>query len=214
MTDKDFGADKPADKPASQPTDDGATTALPKYVPDTPETKRGSISYQEPGKTAPRQQSLADRRAREVAQRKAREAEEAAYAEAERKRKLRKRILIGAGVTVGVVAVVAVIYAASTPDEVTAQCTDTNGVIVDDDFCDQNYATSHGGYHSGGFIYIGGSSYRYNYGGTGVKGQTVAGGSYVAPSDRTPVKTASGKSVQRGGLGVGGSSSGGKSGGS
>ncbi|WP_436493123.1 hypothetical protein [Actinokineospora sp. HUAS TT18] len=212
MTDNDFGAEKPADKTAGQPSDSGTPAEVPKYVPEEP--KRGSISYQEPGKTTPREASLADKRAREVARRKEREAQEAAYAEAERKRKLRKRILIGAGVTVGVVAVVAVIYAASTPDEVTATCTDSNGVIVDDDFCDESYATSHGGYHSGGFIYIGGSSYRYNYGGTGVKGQTVSGGSYVAPSDRTPVRTASGKSVQRGGLGVGGSSSGGKSGGS
>ncbi|MCG8917657.1 hypothetical protein L6E12_17885 [Actinokineospora sp. PR83] len=148
---------------------------------------------------------MAEQRARRDAQRREREAELAEYEEAERKRKLRKRVLIGAGVTVGVVAVVAVIYAAATPDEVTATCTDSNGVVVDDDYCDSSYASSHGGYSSGGFIYIGGSSYRYNYGGTGRVGQPVSGGSYTAPSGNTSVKTASGKSVQRGGLGVGGS---------
>ncbi|SDJ44264.1 hypothetical protein SAMN05192558_12338 [Actinokineospora alba] len=201
-----------------KPTDDGSPKQPPPYQPPEPpdavEARRGSVSYQEPGKTAPRAPSLADQRAREVARRREREAAEAEFIEAERKRKKRKRILIGAGVTVGVVAVVAVIYAASTPDPVTATCTDSNGVVVDEDYCDENYARSHGGYHSGGFIYIGGSSYRYNYGGTGSPGQRVSGGTYVAPSDRTPVKTASGKSVTRGGLGVGGSSTGGKSGGS
>ncbi|OLR93145.1 hypothetical protein BJP25_00590 [Actinokineospora bangkokensis] len=163
------------------------------------------MSFQDPASTAPREPTVAEQRARRDAVRREREAELAAQAEAERKRTLRKRILIGAGVTVGVVAVVAVIYAAATPDEVTAQCTDSNGVIVDDDYCDSSYATSHGGYSSGGFIYIGGSSYRYNYGGTGTIGQRVSGGSYDAPSSGTSVKTSSGKSVQRGGLGVGGS---------
>ncbi|MDQ3579344.1 MAG: hypothetical protein M3443_17480, partial [Actinomycetota bacterium] len=79
---------------------------------------------------------------------------------------------------------------------------------------DPSYAASNGGYTSGGFIFIGGSSYRYNYGGTGAIGQRVSGGSYTAPSGNTSVKTQSGKSVQRGGLGVGSSGSGGKSGGS
>jgi type II secretory pathway pseudopilin PulG len=202
-----------------KPNGDGSAEQPPPYVPekpetpDEPDTRRGSVSFQEAGTTTPRAPSLADQRAREVARRREREEAEAAFAEAARKRKRRKRILIGAGVTVGVVAVVAVIYASSTPDQVTAQCT-SNGVIVDDDYCDDSYATSHGGYSSGGFVYIGGSSYRYNYGGSGSKGSTVSGGSYVAPSSRTPVATSSGKSVQRGGLGVGGSSSGGKSGGS
>lgn len=204
-----------------KPTDDGSPEQPPPYQPPEPpearevsEARRGSVSYQEPGKTAPRAPSLADQRAREVARRREREAAEAEYLETERKRKKRKRILIGAGVTVGVVAVVAVIYAAATPDPVTATCTDSNGVVVEEDFCDENYARSHGGYHSGGFIFIGGSSYRYNYGGAGSPGQRVTGGTYVAPSGNTPVRTASGKSVSRGGLGVSGGSGGGKSGGS
>nr|WP_026316401.1 hypothetical protein [Actinokineospora enzanensis] len=180
-------------------------------APDEDEPrKRGSVSYQDEN-TRTKKPSVAEQRARRDALRKQREAEDAERAEVERKRKLRKRILIGTGVTVGVVALVAVIYAASTPDDVTAHCTDKNGVVVDDDYCDDGYATAHGGYSSGGFIYIGGSSYRYNYGGSGSVGQHVTGGSYVAPSSGATVKTSSGKTVSRGGLGV---SSGGKSGGS
>lgn len=178
---------------------------------DAAERRTGSISYQDPNSTVRREPSLAERRARQEAQRRARDAEYAAAAEAEERAKKRKRILVGTGVTVGVVALVAVIYAASQPDEVTAQCVDQSGVIVDDDYCDDGYARSHGGYTSGGFIYIGGTSYRYNYGGSGAVGQRVSGGSYVKPSSGTTVTTNSGKTVQRGGLGVGGS---GKSGGS
>ncbi|MGX7823621.1 hypothetical protein ACTG9Q_00860 [Actinokineospora sp. 24-640] len=178
---------------------------------EPPEHRPGSINYQDPHTTVPREPSLAERRARQEAQRRARDAEYAAAAEAEEKRKKRKRILIGTGVTVGVVGLVAVIYASSQPDEVTAQCVNPEGVIVEEDYCDENYARSNGGYVSGGFIFIGGTSYRYNYGGAGAVGQRVSGGSFVAPSGAT-VKSPSGKTVQRGGLGVGGS--GGKSGGS
>ena len=111
---------------------------------------------------------------------------------------------------VGVVALVAIWYAAASPKNVTAQCTDSNNVIVDDDYCDESYYRSHGGYSSGGFIYIGGSSYRYNYGGSGVVGQKAVGGSYTIPKGAN-VTTKSGTSVQRGGFGIssGSSSSGG-----
>ncbi|PPK65962.1 hypothetical protein V5P93_000144 [Actinokineospora auranticolor] len=223
MTDNDRPQD-PGDRPVPaepepKPQVDGPAggeSSPPPYVPPEAEEgateprKRGSVNYQD-GTTKPKQPSVAEQRARREALRKQREEEQAAIDEAERKRKKRKRLLIGSGVTVGVVALVAVIYAASTPDEVTARCVDGNGVVVDDDYCDDGYATSHGGYHSGGFIYIGGSSYRYNYGGSGSVGQKATGGTYVAPSADTSVKTSSGKSVSRGGLGVSG---GGKSGGS
>ncbi|MBM7771166.1 hypothetical protein JOD54_001370 [Actinokineospora baliensis] len=218
MTDNDRpkDAEQAAEQPSSGNTSDNSTdktTEVPAYVPEPlaqDEPKRGSISYQDE-RTAAKKPSVAEQRARRDAQRRKREAEQAEWEEAERKRKKRKRILIGSGVTVGVVALVAVIYAASQPDEVTATCTDSNGVVVDDDYCDSTYASSHGGYTSGGFIFIGGSSYRYNYGGSGTVGQKVTGGTYVAPSSGTSVKTKSGSTVQRGGLGV---SSGGKSGGS
>ncbi|WP_235926781.1 hypothetical protein [Actinokineospora pegani] len=201
MTDNDKpnGPDLPPGGDPDPQANQGATGR------DDAGSRRGSVNFQDPSSTTPREPTLAEQRARREALRREREREVAEYEEAERKRNKRKRILIGAGVTVGVVAVVAVIYASATPDEeVTAQCVDSNGVIVDDDYCDAN-SSSHNGYSSGGFIYIGGSSYRYNYGGSGTVGQRVTGGSYAAPSSGTSVKTQSGKTVQRGGLGVGGS---------
>ena len=131
----------------------------------------------------------------------------------ERKSRLRRRILIGSGVTVGVVALVAVWYSAATPNEVTANCVGNDDVLVqDENVCDENYVTSHGGYHSGGFFFLplpggGYSQYHYNYGGNVGAGGKVTGGTLSAPSGNTTVKTSSGKTVQRGGFGI---SSGGK----
>ncbi|WP_229371359.1 hypothetical protein [Umezawaea beigongshangensis] len=194
---------------------DDNTTTPPPYVPAGQEQPtqapgaRGSIRNQEAGVTRARPESLADKRARQQAEAAELVRRQEADAEFERKAKLRKRLLVGSGVTVGVVALVAVWYAVASPREVTAQCTDSSDVIVDDDYCDQTYYSSHGGYSSGGFIYIGGNSYRYNYGGAGTVGQKVSGGSYTAPKGAN-VSTKSGTTIQRGGFGVsGGSKSGG-----
>nr|WP_170212078.1 hypothetical protein [Saccharothrix australiensis] len=167
------------------------------------------MRQQQPGVTRPRPPTLAEQRARNEAARQQREAELALEAEQARKKKLRKRLLIGGGVAAGVAGVVAIWYAASSPDEVEAQCTQ-DGVVVEDRYCDENYARSHGGYYSGGFIYIGGSSYRYHYGGSSAPvGQKVSGGSYTIPKGAN-VTTKSGTTIQRGGFGVsGGSKSGG-----
>lgn len=132
-------------------------------------------------------------------------------------------MLIGSGVTVGVVAMVATWYVAATPDEVTANCVDNNGVLAaNESFCDESYARGQpGSYYSGGFWFIplatgGFGQYQYNYGGNVGPGGRVTGGSTVAPSGRTTVKTSSGKTVQRGGFGIssGGSKGGGGKGGS
>ncbi|GAA0223697.1 hypothetical protein GCM10010492_22240 [Saccharothrix mutabilis subsp. mutabilis] len=172
--------------------------------------KRGAVRQQQPGVTKPRPPSVAEQRARQQAAKQQREAAEAAAAEEARRRKRRKRLLIGGGVTVGVVGVVAIWYAVSSPDEVQAQCV-KDDVVVEDKYCDESYARSHGGYHSNGFIYIGGSSYRYYYGGSSVPvGQKVSGGSYTIPKGAN-VTTKSGTTIQRGGFGISG---GGKSGGS
>jgi hypothetical protein len=173
------------------------------------------MRFQDAESTTPREPTVGEQRARRMALERQREEQMAVREETERKSKVRRRILIGSGVTVGVVAMVAVWYAAATPDEVTAHCVADDDVIQNDDVCDENYVRSHGGYHSGGFFYlpIGGGSYRqyhYNYGGSGAVGQKVSGGSRVAPSGST-VKTSSGKTIQRGGFGISG---GGKSGGS
>jgi hypothetical protein len=176
--------------------------------------------------TQPKEPSLAEQRARQQALVQEERDEEVAR-QADAKSATRRKILIGSGVTVGLVGLVATFYAVAKPaGDVTAVCTDASGVVQNDDNCDENYVTSHGGHVSGGFLFlpIGGggyNSYRYNYGGTGVIGQPVTGGSYDAPSSRTNVNTKSGKSVQRGGFGIsgksgstGGTGGSGKSGGS
>ncbi len=186
---------------------------------ETPEaeSKRGQVRFQDAETTQPRAPTLAEQRARRKALEEEREQEQTELAEAERKSKVRRRVLIGSGVTVGVVAMVAVWYAAATPDEVTANCVDNNGVLAaNEDYCDENYARSQpGAYHSGGFWFIplpggGFGQYQYNYGGAVGPDRRVTGGSTAAPGGNTTVKTGSGKTVQRGGFGI---SSGGKSGG-
>jgi hypothetical protein len=116
-------------------------------------------------------------------------------------------VLVGAGVTVGIVAVIAVGYAAAQPQEtVTAQCVDEETEQVVDD---SNCVTPRAG---GG----GGRQYHYNYGGSGAVGQRVTGGTTSVPSGGTRVTTPSGRDVSprasssgtsRGGLGVSGSGS-------
>jgi hypothetical protein len=179
--------------------------------------------------TVPREPTLAERRARERAERRRREEEELRLTEEAAGRKKRKRIFIGAGVSVGVVALIAAGYAVAQPEEeITANCVDDTGVIVDDSNCATPAPT--GNYSGGGgfaffpiFLGGGGRQYHYNYGGTGTIGQTVSGGTNTVPKDGTKVRTSSGSStVTRGGLGVsrsstsvGGSNTGGsKSGGS
>lgn len=181
----------------------------------------GSMRFQD-GSTTPREPTLAERRAREQAQRRQEAAERQAVEDEERGKRKRKRILVGAGVTVGIVAVIAVGYVAAKPEEeVSAQCVDEDDEIVDDSNCVTPVANN--GY-GGGFypIFIGGGGrqYHYNYGGTGTVGQRVSGGTTVVPGDGTRVTTSSGRDisprassssgVSRGGLGVsgGGSSSG------
>jgi len=151
----------------------------------------------------PREPTLAERKAREQAERRQREAAEQAEADAQRSRTRRKRILIGAGATVGLVAVIAIGYAIAQPDEdVSARCVDDSGVVVDDSNC-VTPAASSSNYHSGGglypiFIGAGGAQYHYNYGGSGSLGQPVSGGTTTVPRNSTRVTTPSGKSVSVG----------------
>ncbi|WP_208025694.1 hypothetical protein [Amycolatopsis acidicola] len=195
---------------------------------DAPEDQpaRGSMRFQDPDNTTPREPTLAEQRARRKAEQEERErieAQEVARQEAERKAGTRRKVLIGSGVTVGLVGVVAAWYVVGKPDEVSAVCTDANGVVQNDEYCDDSYIASHGGhYDSGTGLWIipygvGAGQYRYNYGGTGTVGTPVSGGTYTKPSSNTSVKTSSGKTVQRGGFGISGKSSTGgtgKSGGS
>jgi type II secretory pathway pseudopilin PulG len=191
------------------------------------EPKRGAMRFQDES-TTPREPTLAEQRARRkaiVEEQEREEAERQALEVAERKSATKRKILIGSGVTVGLVGLVSAWYIAATPNEVNAVCTDASGKVVgDDNYCDESYATSHGGYYNPGtgFMFIpipggGFNQYRYNYGGSGPVGSTVSGGSYTKPPSNAKVTTNSGKTVQRGGFGISGKSSsgtGGKSGGS
>ncbi len=181
----------------------------PDQTDETPEAaaqRRGRIRQQDET-TTPREPTLAERRAREQAVRREREAETQRLADEAKGRKKRKRILIGAGVTVGVVALIAVGYSAAQPEEeIEAQCVDEEtGVVVDDSNCVTPASNT---YYGGAgfypiFLGVGGRQYHYNYGGTGVIGQPVTGGTTVVPPDGTRVRTSSGSStVTRGGLGV------------
>lgn len=171
--------------------------------PQGPPPQTGTIRYQEPNTTRPRPPSVAEQRARQQAMARQFETDQ----QAERRAKTRRRVLLGTGVTVGVVALIAgwyvVAVADDDDDEVVARCVDQNNVVVDEDFCDE----SRGRVGPGGFIFIGGNSYRYYYGGTGAPGTRAVGGTTVRPSG-TNISTPSGKPIQRGGFGVRGSSGG------
>ena len=200
----------------SQPPEGAPEPPAESNAPEqTPEQRQhtGRIRYQDPDTAQPKPLSVAEQRARQRAADEEAAREQAEEEAAQRKRKIRKRVMIGGGVTVGVAALVAAYYAMK-PDDVTAHCTDQNGTVQDDRYCDAGYASGHNGYlGSGGLIFLpipGGGlrSYHYTYGGT-VSGGHVSGGTLTAPGGAN-IKTDSGKTIQRGGFGV----SGGKSGGS
>lgn len=158
----------------------------------------GSMRSQDAATSRPRPPTPAELRAREKFAKKQREIEEARLA-AEEKRKTRNRRLIGAGVGVGVVGVIAGLgYWAFSAPTVTAQCVrdDPNGqpVIVPDSYCTGHTAGLNG------FFYYGGHQYRYYYGSSGTIGSHPFGGTTTRPSGAT-IKTSSGTTIQRGGLG-------------
>ena len=166
----------------------------------------GSVRFQDPATTRPRPPTVGETRAREKAERKRKELEKARV-EAELKRYQRNQRLKGGAAVVGVVGVVAALgYWALSPRSVTAQCVqeDATGgpIIVPDSYC-----TGRTGDSSGLFIYSG-HQYRYYYGGTGTVGARPAGGTTIKPKGTT-VKTSSGSTIERGGLGSKFSGSGG-----
>lgn len=202
--------DEPGGRPYAPPPQPGAFS-FPGMTPE-PEAeapRRGSMRSQDPETTQPRPPTVAEARARDKARRRSAELLEEQAAEAEKKRK-RNRRLIGGAAVVGLVGAVAVGYSALQPDEVSASCVQTNNgeeVVVDDKYCAEGQQQS-GGMGMGGLIILGGGQYRYHYGGGNQTiGQPPVGGTYTAPKGAT-VKTKSGSTIQRGGLGskIGGSS--------
>jgi hypothetical protein len=185
--------------------------------PTTPEQPQGTMRFQDPDTTKARPPTLAEQRARAQAEREQQENEAAAAAAVAARARRRKRVLIGGGVTIGVVAVIGAAYLLAKPQDVTAQCASATGgnadTVVSDQNCDPAYAQAHGGYVSNGFIFLplvggGFGQYHYYYGGGNVPvGQRVSGGSFTAPANAN-VRTKSGKTIQRGGFGITGKSGG------
>lgn len=169
-------------------------------------TSSGRMRFQDET-TTPREPTLAERRAREQARRRQEEAEWAAAEDRERSARRRRRTLVGAGVTVGVVAVIAMSYTVAAPEEaVEAQCVDEEtNVVVDDANCvtpaGNTTYTSGGGFYPI-FLGVGGRQYRYNYGGSGTIGARASGGTSMAPREGTPVRTSSGRVLTSGAGGV------------
>jgi hypothetical protein len=186
----------------SGPSDDETRSG-----PDEPKkSPAGSMRFQDPATTRPRPPTLGETRAREKAERERQAAERAEF-EANAKRHQRNRRLIGGAAVVGVVGVVAALgYWALSPRTVTAQCVQEDGnggpIVVPDSYC-----SGHSGGVGGLFIYSG-HQYRYYYGSSGGVGARPVGGTTVMPKDTT-VKTSSGSTIQRGGLGTKFSGSGG-----
>jgi hypothetical protein len=109
-------------------------------------------------------------------------------------------VKLGAVVVLSTI-VVAFCAAQEDYDEVNAECVDTNNIqpdgsytVVDEDFCDDDrthYSGSHG-------------AYGWYYGGSRTGGR-VSGGTTLKPGN-AQISTRSGKVIQRGGFGSGGSS--------
>jgi hypothetical protein len=111
----------------------------------------------------------------------------------------RKRIVVGAGVMVGVLALVVVGYLVAAPGTaIRAHCVDVETkVIVEDTNCVTpagagvpNVDTAHPI-----FVGSGGRLYRYNFGGTGSLGRPVEGGTAAVPKKGVPVITSSGRPI-------------------
>lgn len=184
----------------------------------------GRIHYQDPETATPREPTMAEKKARERAERRRDDAERAEREEAARKSKSRRKVMIGSGVTVGVVALVASFYSAATYSQEanasTQYCAGVDGqqtVAEQEKYCDPKYVESHNGSYNPGtgmfimpFLMPGGGighhSYRYGYTPGGAAppsvGSTVPSPNFNKPTDSN-VKTKSGNTISRGGFGVG-----------
>lgn len=179
----------------------------PSEDPTEESPRRGEMREQDPDTTTPRGPTVAEKRARKKAAAEKAERERAEAEAARRKEMIKKRVMIGGGVTVGVAALVAAYYA-SKPEEVTATCVGPNGdVAKNEQVCSKEYVENNGGHvGAGGLLFLpipggGFHSYHYNYGGTVHNGH-VNGGSKTKPGN-AHIKTHGGKTIQRGGFGVG-----------
>ncbi|WP_107658409.1 hypothetical protein [Nocardia suismassiliense] len=195
---------------AAAPGQPAATPGQPTDLPESPAPPRpGSVQRQEPGVTQPRPPTVAEARARDKARKRAAEAQRAAAAADDAKKRTRKRVMIGGVAIVGVAALVGGGYLAyraiSAPDKVTASCVKVeNGqeIVVEDRYCGDGRPgfVGDGGINPGLIILGAGPQYRYYYGGTPTIGKPPTGGTTVKPKS-AEIKTKSGTTIQRGGLG-------------
>jgi hypothetical protein len=156
--------------------------------PEDPPVRRGNIESQD-GSTEPKPPSPAAARRRLIAE----DARERKQAEDARHRKIRKRVMIGSGVAIGVVAIAAIAYWSSPGGSTQAHCVDSNDQPVSANYCDS-------GSHVGSFFFFAGSQYHYYYGGSVSPSGRYTGGSLAAPKSGG-IKTDSGKTIRRGGFG-------------
>lgn len=213
MADHDNNEDGTYRLPSPDPNLFGDQPAAPNDEPADHESgrARGRMDFQDEH-TRPHQPTLAEQRARQQAEAEAAQQEEqraqAEYAAAQRSA-TRRRVLIGGGVVVGAAALIAGFYLVSSAQTTTANCVGADntdqGSVVNDQYCDESYVTSHGGYVRNNIIFlpIGGGlfrQYQYYYGGSVSNGH-VTGGS-ISPPSSGKIRTGSGQTVQRGGFGV------------
>ena len=175
----------------------------------------GNMRRQTPDSAVRREPTLAESRERD---RVRRESERAARLQAqedqrnEEKRRRRKTYLISGGVGLGLVAILAATYMSSAgsggADYESAQCTNEQGVVVDDQVC-ENATEERSGPGGMFFFLVGGSMYRYSYGsnapvGAMANGSTTpqSGKSYATGNGREVTNSGkTGGPVSRGGLG-------------
>lgn len=196
--------------------------------PGQPGQQPGQMRYQDGDTTTPREPTLAEKKARERAYQRQQEQEATELAAARKKTDTRRRVMVGSGVSVGVVALVASFYSGYTysmqKDAAQATCTaehpETGETIAQpEEYCEDGYAQQHGHYnHSTGMmmmpIFLGGgnyggsvpaSQYKHSYSpvgsSTSAPGQKVNNPNFTKPSGQ--ITSQSGKTIQRGGFGIG-----------
>ncbi|WP_233626572.1 MULTISPECIES: hypothetical protein [unclassified Saccharopolyspora] len=189
---------------------------------------RGRVRQQDAETATPREPTLSEQRARVAAEKRREEQEQRELDEAERKTQKRRRVMVGGGVTVGVVALVSAFYSGAAYSEqknaVEQYCAAADQqpgqtTVERPELCNEDYVRSQGGYPTGGgmmfmpIFFPGtstpipgqGHSYRYGYTQPGTSappvGGTVNSPNFNKPSGAT-VKDGKGTTVSRGGFGI------------
>jgi hypothetical protein len=210
----------PEDSPAATaPATDGVHASTPVPPPpfpvspseessQTPDSavapaSTGSISFQEPGVTTPREPTLAESRARYQAEQEAQRQREIEELHEENKRKWRRR-LIGGVAVVGIVGAVALVYIAS-PER---RCyNDVTHQEMPSSYCTSSYSGGGVGgvyifHHTGWFGSSPYSGSRFGGGYNSGRGYH-SGGGYNSGGDSSSKSSSSSGGVQRGGINPG-----------